>query len=283
MASNNPPRLQVAGLSGASAEEQSATASPARGAEMTNFLRSRLMGRRGTQQQSNLNPNASPPSATAPQSPPEPEEVAAPPLIHSWCFWHDRQDRSTSNTAAPPSTTTHQQNPYESRLDLFAEISDVRQFWSVLNNFDVARLPLRDSVHLFHKGVKPIWEDPRNARGGAWTFRVPLHNAAAFWLEVCMLAIGEQLQAAVDDPTKMSFRDDICGVSLSMRTQAVLVQVWNRDGGNEEGIRRIRETVEVGLREELRLREDRLVYYKRHAEHNGFGKTATGEVRGAGS
>jgi hypothetical protein len=76
-------------------------------------------------------------------------------------------------------------------------IGDVREFWEVFNNFDVTRLPLRDSVHLFHKGVKPVWEDPRNVRGGAWTFRVPKDKAKEFWSAIAMMAIGESLQEAV--------------------------------------------------------------------------------------
>ena len=52
-------------------------------------------------------------------------------------------------------------------------------------------------MHLFKHGVKPVWEDPRNAQGGGWTFRIPKASAEEFWKEVCLLAIGEALQAAV--------------------------------------------------------------------------------------
>jgi hypothetical protein len=88
-----------------------------------------------------------------------------------------------------------------------------------------------------------------------------------------MMAIGEQLQAAVEDPTRQIFRDDICGISLSIRTRAVLVQIWNRDGDHQKGIEAIRTTIVEGLSEELRPQDDRLVYYKKHNEHSGFGKS----------
>ena len=77
------------------------------------------------------------------------------------------------------------------------EMTDVREFWEMFNNFDVTSLPLRDSIHLFHKGVKPVWEDPRNMKGGCWTFRVPKEKAKDFWKELCLMAIGEKLQEAV--------------------------------------------------------------------------------------
>lgn len=230
------PKLTVSGLSGASAEEAAATSSPARGKEMRANLLNKLR---------------------------------APPLVHAWDFWHDRQDRtnSSSSSSAPPPTAGKPN--YEDRLKHLASITDVKTFWSVFNNFDVVSLPLRDSVHLFHRGVKPLWEDPRNERGGCWTFRVPKEKASAFWEHVCLLAIGEKLQAAVESDRVM-FRDDICGVSLSVRFTSILISIWNRDAGHDEGVKKILETVLGSLKPELVPRENSY-YYKPHNEHAAFG------------
>lgn len=229
-----PPNLTV------SPSSDLPTTTPARGAEMRNFLQARLQKNR------------------------------APPLVHSWDFWHDRQDRGHGNGPQSPAATNDSSSAaYEERLVRLAEVNDIRSFWNLFNNFDTALLPLRDSVHLFKRGVKPIWEDPRNAQGGAWTFRVPKQLAPEFWKEVCMLAIGEQLQAAVEEEGVTTFRDDICGVSLGVRFGSMLVQVWNRDGGHEEGVRRILETIWGGLSAGLQPREGSF-YYKRHSEHAAF-------------
>ena len=138
------------------------------------------------------------------------QKLRAPPLVHLWEFWHERQDRSkTANTKPPPTGSispsakpaspgvTPEQVDYEERLINMCTITDVREFWELFNNFDVSKLPLRDSVHLFHKGIRPLWEDARNVKGGSWTFRVPKEKAKEFWKEVCMMAIGEHLQEAV--------------------------------------------------------------------------------------
>ena len=113
------------------------------------------------------------------------------PFIHEWEFWHDRQDRK------PKANGVSQEARYEDRLVQLAPVADIREFWQVFNNFDVTSLPLRDSVHLFHKGTKPVWEDERNTKGGAWTFRVPKDKAAQFWQEICLMAVGDHLQDAV--------------------------------------------------------------------------------------
>lgn len=87
-----------------------------------------------------------------------------------------------------------------------------------------------------------------------------------------MLAIGETLQGAVESD-RVTFRDDICGVSLSVRFTSVLIQVWNRDAEHKEGVQRLLETVVENLPEELRPKENSF-YYKKHAEHKGFDGSA---------
>jgi hypothetical protein len=186
------PSLQTENLPTASTSEAAATASPARGKEMRANLLSKLR---------------------------------PPPLVHQWDFWHDRQEsksrnRSSSNPTHMRSSSNGASNvSYEDHLTKLHTISDVREFWSVFNNFDVTKLPMRDSVHLFHKGVKPVWEDPRNEKGGCWTFRVPKDKVKEFWVEVCMMAIGEKLQDAV-----ASNRISMCSSSPSVSPTIIAIK-----------------------------------------------------------
>ncbi|KAF2453642.1 translation initiation factor eIF 4e-like domain-containing protein [Lineolata rhizophorae] len=237
------PTLSTSSLPAVSEPEASATASPARGKEMRTNLLSKLR---------------------------------PPPLVHAWDFWHDRQDRKKDGT---PTAPVESETPYEDRLVHMCTITDVREFWELFNNFDIATLPLRDSVHLFHKGVKPVWEDPRNVRGGSWTFRVPKDKAKDFWKEICMMAIGEQLQEAVSSK-RIKFLDDICGISLSVRFTSTLITIWNRDADHAAGIAKILEVVLHQLPQELVPKES-AYYYKRHSEHSGF-KAPAAEVKPEG-
>lgn len=129
--SSSTPRLTVSSLPSLAAEDGATKTSPARGAEMKNFLETRLQKKR------------------------------APPLIHTWDFYHDRQDRSQatnlSSTNANATASNGQaggdvEDSYEARLEKLAVIDDVRKFWNVFNNFPIHNLALRDSIHLFHKG-----------------------------------------------------------------------------------------------------------------------------------
>lgn len=145
------------------------------------------------------------------------------PLANTWDFWHDRQNRKKSKVQDNAESLSESESyardiataPYEDRLkDIHFGIKSVQKFWEVWNAFAVVlrgttsdRLQLRDTIHLFHHGTKPIWEDPRNVRGGSWTFRVQHEKSFDFWQNLCFLAIGSKLQSAVETkrPCKSRF------------------------------------------------------------------------------
>ena len=105
-------------------------------------------------------------------------KIRPPPFKYAWSFYHDKHSTSAN---------------YEGRLTLMMEnIITIKPFWEVFNQFPLAALKMKDSVHFFKRGVKPVWEDPRNINGGSWTFRVPKDKSDEFWKETLLLAVGEQ-------------------------------------------------------------------------------------------
>ncbi|OAG23208.1 eukaryotic translation initiation factor-like protein 4E type 3-A [Alternaria alternata] len=224
------PVLSTSDLPKASAEEQSATASPARGTAMLNNIF---------------------------------KSVRVPEFRFKWMFWAEKGQQ-----AAPKDKVASEE--YLTRpKPLGDQIVSVKEFYQHFNNIPVENLKLRDSIHLFHLGVKPVWEDPRNTRGGAWYFKVSKDLAAQFWHEMCLLAVGDVLQGAVETK-RASFNDDICGISYSVRWNAVQIAVWNRDAENEDGRQKLLEVILDKLSEELRPKKEDSYWYKAHKEHKGF-------------
>lgn len=104
--------------------------------------------------------------------------IRPPPLKYAWAFYHDRHSDSTN---------------YEGRLTLLLDnIITLKPFWEAFNRFPLNALKMKDSVHFFKRGVRPVWEDPRNLNGGSWTFRIPKDKSEQFWMEALLLAVGEQ-------------------------------------------------------------------------------------------
>jgi len=225
------PVLSTSNLPTASAEEQAATASPARGTAMLNSIF---------------------------------KSVRVPEFRHKWMFWAEKGQQAT------PKDKSAQSEEYASRPKALGDqIISVKEFYQHFNNIPVDSLKLRDSIHLFHLGVKPVWEDPRNTRGGAWYFKIPKDIAAQFWHEMCLLAVGDVLQGAVETK-RDSFNDDICGISYSVRWNAVQIAIWNRDADNEAGKEKLLKTILAKLSDELQPKKEDSYWYKAHREHKGF-------------
>ncbi|OCK80442.1 translation initiation factor eIF4e [Lepidopterella palustris CBS 459.81] len=202
------------------------------------------------------------------------QQLRAPPFVHVWEFWHDRQGRTKSADAEGAENEEEKRSespnddPYEARLKSMHEFSDAKGLWGTLNNLPWSSLQLRDSIHLFKKGTKPVWEDPRNYRGGCWTFRVPKEDGIRFFKEIACLATGEIMQEALNTD-RTTFKDEICGVSISVRFTSHLITVWNRDGDHKEGIQRLKDVILSELSEDL-IPKPSAYYYKKHSEHSGF-------------
>ncbi|MCJ1284074.1 hypothetical protein MMC26_003405 [Xylographa opegraphella] len=195
----------------------------------------------------------SPPSSASPQRGVAKmnmlRRMRPPPFQHAWSFYHDKHSDHGN---------------YEGRLTLLLEnIITLKPFWEAYNSFPLNRLQMKDSVHFFKRGVKPVWEDPRNVKGGAWTFRVPKDKSEETWKEILLLAVGEQF-ADVIQP-----KDDLCGISLSVRFNSNLIMIWNRDGSAQASIDGIRDVVLNNLSADLKPK-DNSYYYKQHSDHAGF-------------
>lgn len=220
------------------------------------------------------------------------------PLQYHWTVWFDKHSNLASNNPTSNGDSgrdnTQKQEQYTSRLTiLYEDISDIATFYRVYNNYPWDKIRLRDTVHIFRKGVKPVWEDPENMHGGCWTFRVPKAKGQDFFHEVALLAMGNELQAAVESGASKALlyarllpfvetnvylfieHDHIIGVSISIRFNTYLISVWNKLGSNERSVKILEHTIIDRLSPELRPADTKnfsssSCFYKRHADHEGF-------------
>ncbi|KAF9979961.1 Eukaryotic translation initiation factor 4E type 3 [Modicella reniformis] len=180
------------------------------------------------------------------KSPSESEEEAAVvaaagpiPLRNEWVFW---LDKFVAN--ATPAE-------YTENLKEIADVNTVQTFWSVYNNIvGPERLSLRCSLHFIHKGVKPLWEDPKNEHGGAWNFRTNKTDAAVVWRELLMALIDDQ----------------IFGLSVSARWNSHIFQIWNKDSSLKDNATVMDKVAEILKDIEIQCP----TFYKAHKDHDNF-------------
>jgi hypothetical protein len=71
------------------------------------------------------------------------------------------------------------------------------------------------------KGITPRYEDPKNIRGGSWSFRVNKNYCYTSWISLCIQCMGECL---IEDWNEMK---KINGISLSPKNNTTTVRIWN--------------------------------------------------------
>ncbi|RKP09447.1 translation initiation factor eIF 4e-like domain-containing protein [Thamnocephalis sphaerospora] len=172
------------------------------------------------------------------------------PLQHTWTFWFDKNAPATS------------ESEYAANLVPLHSVSTVQDFWRAYNNITGPdELLNRNSLYFMKQGIRPMWEDPKNERGGCLAFRVNKSETATVWRELLMLLIGEQLDGYI------SPADEICGLSVGARWNTDIVQIWNARADMFK-----MEPVLKQLGETLKDTELQSCYYKAHKEHHAFSK-----------
>ena len=75
---------------------------------------------------------------------------------------------------------------------------------------------------LMRNNIKPLWEEPENAAGGAFSFKVHLENVKHVYKCVCYQAIGETLFC------DMLHSDLVTGITLSPKKNFGILKVWTK-------------------------------------------------------
>lgn len=158
----------------------------------------------------------------------DPEALIKHPLQNSWTLWFFKNDKNRN---------------WEDNQRSIITFNTVEDFWALYNHIELAsKLNAGCDYSLFKEGVKPMWEDERNRKGGRWVINLNKSQRAQsldkIWLEVMLCLIGE----AFDDHSKF-----VNGAVVSVRTKGDKIGMWLGDANVGESI------INVGKRTKERL------------------------------
>lgn len=123
---------------------------------------------------------------------------------------------------------------YEKSIKEIGNFKTVEGFWKIYNHLIRPNdLPNTMDYLLFKKGIKPMWEDPANKKGGKWIVRIPKGTASRYWEDLVLAIIGEQFDVG----------NEICGAVISVRFNEDIISLWNRNADNKEACSRIRDSI----------------------------------------
>jgi translation initiation factor 4E len=137
-------------------------------------------------------------------------------LKYSWVVWY-----------RPP---TSKNSDYEKSIQPLCRMDSVHNFWLVYVHLKrPSMLPSVSDYHFFREGIRPVWEDDANCKGGKFIMRLKKGVCDRYWEDLLLAMVGDQFMEA---------SDEVCGAVLSVRAQEDVLSIWTKnDGGRNVKIR----------------------------------------------
>ncbi|CAI5709209.1 unnamed protein product [Hyaloperonospora brassicae] len=179
------------------------------------------------------------------------------PLQNRWVLWYDNPKKRNSTES------------WEENLKNVYTFNTVEDFWCLYNNILApTKLSIGSNYHLFKDGIRPMWEDPINAKGGKWIFTNPRSRKARLdecWLYVMLSLIGETLQD----------EDDVCGAVASVRKAQDRIAIWSATAHAEDRQKAIGRSFRQAL---VDFGKNEVLKYQSHADAAASGSSFQNEV-----
>jgi len=158
------------------------------------------------------------------------------PLKYTWVIWY-----------RPP---TQKNADYEKSTKAMCKMGTAQEFWKVYAHLRrPSSLPTVSDYHFFKEGIRPVWEDEENKRGGKWIMRLKKGVCDRYWEDLLLAMIGDQFYEA---------GEEVCGAVLSVRAQEDVFSIWTKNDGGRNI--KIRETIKRALA----LPSDTRIEWKSH-------------------
>jgi translation initiation factor 4E len=146
------------------------------------------------------------------------------PLKYTWTVWY-----------RPP---TAKNVDYEKSIVSLCKFGTAQEFWKVFSHLKrPSSLPSVSDYHVFKQGIRPVWEDEENKRGGKWIMRLKKGVADRYWEDLLMALVGDQF---------MDAGEEFCGFVLSVRSGEDVFSIWTKSDGVKNV--KIRDTIKRALK-----------------------------------
>ncbi|XP_037778630.1 eukaryotic translation initiation factor 4E-like [Penaeus monodon] len=157
-----------------------------------------------------------------------PDMLIKHPLQNTWTLWFFKIESNRS---------------WEDCQVEIASFNTVEDFWALYNHIEPAsRLKVGCDYSMFKQGIKPMWEDEHNCRGGRWLINLNKQQRSTeldnFWMEVLLLMIGESFE---------EHSDEVCGAVVNVRGKGDKIGVWTADAKKNDSILKIGQVLKVRL------------------------------------
>ncbi|KAF8000718.1 hypothetical protein HF325_004507 [Metschnikowia pulcherrima] len=165
--------------------------------------------------------------------------TAKHPLNSKWTLWYTKPQVNKSET-------------WSDLLKPVITFDTVEEFWGIYNSIPVAnQLPIKSDYHLFKEGIKPEWEDEKNAKGGRWQYS---------FVNKRDVKPRDQRLTIEDD------ENEVNGIVLNIR-RGYRVAIWTKDCDSAK-----LKTIGERFKKVLKLADDQKLEFMSHDTFNAKGE-----------
>lgn len=75
-------------------------------------------------------------------------------------------------------------------------------------------------LFIMRDGIKPMWEDPKNKKGGCFSYKINNKNVSSIWKNLSYSLVGESLTEDI------KVRPCINGITISPKKNFCIVKIW---------------------------------------------------------
>lgn len=99
------------------------------------------------------------------------------------------------------------------------EFSTVEEVLSIYANLP-SKLVVNCMLFLMRSGINPTWEDPKNRKGGCFSYKINNKNVFDCWKKISYSACGETLS------NNVKLQKNINGLTISPKKNFCILKVW---------------------------------------------------------
>jgi len=140
---------------------------------------------------------------------------SGPSELHdNWTLWfHDPKDESWKESSYRHVLNIENVDEWTTTHIAFKEMWIQGMFW------------------IMRKGILPIWEDPANARGGCFSFKIMKPEVADAWFRLCSLMLGESL---VNANKRKTIWNQVTGMAITPKRNYCVLRIWIADSAHKD-------------------------------------------------
>ena len=75
-------------------------------------------------------------------------------------------------------------------------------------------------LFIMRDGIKPMWEDPKNRKGGCFSYKINNKSVSSVWKNLSYSLVGESLTE------NLNVRPCINGITISPKKNFCIVKIW---------------------------------------------------------